>query len=393
MLAINVIFVTLSVALSLASLLFTDTTLAALPAAIAQTYLVVNGAPIASDAVTIGAIPLLPVLLVITVTALSVHRLIKDRASLRQLYWLLGIVVGIPLALTLTAAAMLLDASQVFTVTPPPWTAYLRVMGVHVVAYGLGLGPRLWRALLKHWGLPSFLLPSALLALRLIAAWAGLGFAFVTILLIANWHTVIAPGAAVLLLLLYAPNAALAGSWILMGGDYRFGASSWSLFSVDSVPMPALPWLTAVPGTVHTGAWLLIGLLALVTAITVRRVPTYGLIAAVFCGLNTAILVALSSGTVGVYGYVGPTWWLVILLACVWPAAVGAVAMGLTRVSSPRGDGAIGTNTPEPPTVTVSEDTVSEDKPEITEDSLNEGSGAGIGDGDTPAGHTGRADS
>ena len=362
----NVIFITLSVALSLASLLFTGTTLTALPAAIAQTYLVINGASIASDGVIIGAIPLLPVTIVVAVTAVGVYRQVRERASLRQLYILLALTVGIPFLLTVTAALMLLDAAQVFSVVPPPWTAYVRVVIVHLVAFGLGLGPRLWKALLAHWGLPGFLLPAAAVALRLLATWSGIGLVFVVILLIANWQSVTSPLGAVLLLILYAPNAALAGSWILLGGDYRFGESSWSLFSVDSVPLPAHPWLTAVPGTVHPAAWLLIGLMAIATAVVLRSEPTYGLVAAVFTAVDTAVLIVISSGSVGVYGYVGPTWWLVVILTAVWPAVIGAVAMAIEKIR------------PQPPTVTVAD---TADGSNVMEENLDESSGAGIGDG------------
>ena len=61
----------------------------------------------------------------------------------------------------------------------------------------------------------------------------------------------------------------------------------------------------------------------LIALFVLKNMPEYGLAVAPFTAIGMGILLYLSSGQVGVLGYVGSTWWLAVLLAAVYPAAIG----------------------------------------------------------------------
>ena len=323
----NVIIITFCIAISLAALLFTSTTLVALPAAIAQSFLVTNAAVISGTGHTIAVVPLLPACCVWFLTAWTTYGLVKKRASVRDLWIISATATGIPLLLTLTAAAMLWDAAGVFAVAPPPFTAYLRVAVLHMTAVAFGMGPRLWKALARRYGIRELWGDAAGGACRILGLWTVSGLVCAVVMVAIHWRAIGHP----LVTLGFAPNAAFAGAGILLGGDYRIGASSISLFSVETTALPPVQWMVGIPGSVHPAAPALIAVPLIVAVFALRRIPNLGLVASPFVAIGTLILIFLSSGNVGVYGYAGPTWWIVTGLAALYPAIIGIVGLLLTQ--------------------------------------------------------------
>ena len=315
----NVIIITVSIAISLASLLFTSTTLVALPGSIAQTYIVINGGAISGSGQVISSVPLLPALCVGLLTARTTYSLVKTRASMRDLGIIFAVAVGIPFLLTLTATAMLWSASQVFAMALPPLLTFVRVVVLHAAAVLAGMGPRLWKALARRYAVPEAWVSSAYAALRLLALWMVAGFILVAAMTAVRWQPVGHP----LVALGYVPNAAIGGASVLLGADFRVGESWVSLFSAHPGFLPPVQWLVAMPETVHPAAAFIMVVAFLIALFVLKDIPEYGLAVAPFTMVGMGILQLLQSGPVGVLGYVGSTWWLAILLAGVYPAAIG----------------------------------------------------------------------
>lgn len=315
----NVIIVTVAIAISLASLLFTSTTLIALPGSIAQAYIVINGGAISGSGQVISSVPLLPALCVGLLTARTTYSLVKTRASMRDLGIVFAAAVGIPFLLTLTATAMLWSASQVFAMGLPPLLTFARVVILHAAAVLAGMGPRLWKALARRYAVPEAWVSSAYAALRLLAVWMVVGFILVAAMTAVRWQPVGHP----LVALGYLPNAAIGGASVMLGADFRVGESWVSLFSAHPGVLPPVQWLVAMPESVHTAAAFIMVVAFLVALFVLKDMPEYGLAVAPFTMVGMGILQLLQSGPVGVLGYVGSTWWLAILLAGVYPAAIG----------------------------------------------------------------------
>ncbi|WP_156801736.1 DUF6350 family protein [Corynebacterium mastitidis] len=297
------------VVVAMTGLLVTSTSLAAMPATVAQLWLILNMSPIRLGGITLGLLPLLP-------SAGMVWLLSRARPS-RRLD--VGLLLGVPLALTGIAWLMLLDARSVYEVdVPPPW-AFLNTLLVHGAALLLGRPrPRWARDAVRYL---LFLLGAAAVAWVVAVAW--------------NWeHTT--PQAA-LLSALYVPNAVISAAAVLVGSEFHAGEASISLFSVHLVPLPPMP-LFAVPGS--AGDWA-VALLLIPAAASValwwKRVPSWR--EAVYAGGCAAglTLVAtyLAGGELGVYGRAGVMEWLAALLVFVWVAGLG-VAAGLVHKAAGR---------------------------------------------------------
>ncbi|QTH60526.1 hypothetical protein J5O04_05290 [Corynebacterium hindlerae] len=349
----NVIIVSALIVLALAGLLMTNSSFVALPASIAQLWLISTGAPVASDAADLGFVPLLPALGVIGIIAWRVYSVVKERVSLADLYVLAACIVGVPVLLTLTALAMLADAATVLPVGIPNVALALgRTMLIHLVALLIGMGPRLWRALERRYVPDSGLFDTALLAVKF---WAGLlGASLVMLVGLLGAHAVTVgeiytslqqPGSVAgltALSVLYLPNLLIGIAFVLLGGEFLVADGVISLFGIYLVPLPPLPILGAVPGSVWSFAWVFLLIPLVVAAIVLYRhlgvaarpFRDVGL-AGLWSVLFAAVLLALTIGELGGYGVVGPLWWLGLLSAPVWLwgagliiASVGAILRG-----------------------------------------------------------------
>lgn len=346
----NIVVVLGLVVLGLAGLMLSSTTLTALPATLAQSWLVLNLVPAVAGGVEIGVLPMLPALGLAALIARRVHGAVKDRVSIADLVVLAACTLLVPVILTLVASVMMWDAGRVFEVSPPPLgDAILRTLAVHLVGLVVGMGARLWRALLRHYGLPDWLVDAAGSAWRFLVWLAGAALVVLVVLLAFGWQRQVdllshfdgAGGVAALVLisLLYLPNALVATSGVLMGSEFNLGEASVSLFSIHLVPLPTLPLMAVIPGTASEWAVVLLAIPAVIAAVLAYRArPSApqavagGLLAAVVM----LVLCYLTRGAIGYYGPSGPMPWLTPALAFVWVAGVGLAVAGAGRLAELR---------------------------------------------------------
>ncbi|MEJ5997277.1 cell division protein PerM [Corynebacterium sp. H130] len=350
------IIVSFLIILALAALLLTNSSFVALPASIAQLWLLANAAPVASVNAELGFVPLLPAMGVIAVIAWRVYSVVKEKVSLADLTILIACILGVPLLLTLTALAMLLDASTVLPVAVPNVAlASGRTLLVHSLAMIIGMGPRLWRALERRYGGGLSLFDTAVVALKYWGYFFATALVVLVVLLATHAKTVGelyqsmggAGSAAGLtaLNIVYLPNLLIAIVMVLAGGEFAIGDGSVSLFGSYLVPLPPLPILAAVPGSMWSYAWLFL-LIPLVLAAFVefrylrgadRPFRDAGLIGA-WSLVIALIVIAFATGRLGGYGVIGPVWWLALVTAPVWLWGVGLAIAGVGWVMDSRHD-------------------------------------------------------
>lgn len=328
------------VVLAMAGLLATETTFTALPATIAQLWMVLNLSPIALSGIKLGVMPWGPALLFGWVIARRTRVSVQKNMSINDIVMVCGFLVGVPALLTAVAWGMLVDASSVFPVAPPPLVEALgRTVLLHAVVTTVGLGPRLWRALIRHRGWPEWLMESAGLAFRF--SWWLFVAGIVLLVVLGAWgaqRQVVAAQAyhgawgivgMILVSILYLPNAAVSAACVLLGAEYHIGAASVSLYSIHLVDLPPLALFAAIPGGVGSWAFALLLVPAGIAGWLARKNPQPWYVCAA-AGVMAALIVGAAGwcagGALGVYGATGPLFWLAGLLALAW--------LGLIAVAS-----------------------------------------------------------
>lgn len=331
--------VTLALVCAVAVIIGVGGSMRAIPAMIGSFWMMVNLAPVSFSGAELGVAPLLPALLILLGHARRVRTACGNRISVRDIRAFGALSMGVPAVVTVIAWLMLWDASHVFDVSPPNiLLALLTTVLFNGVVFAIGLGPRIWRALLLRRGLPTWPVESVLLAGRFAAVLVSAGAVAVVVQLLLNIGGVsdaydIAGGAAgvlglTLLSLLYLPNLAVGGAAVLLGGEMHVGDASASLFAVTNANLPPLPLLAAMPnGDLRFGPVLLIipAVLAIGTVYLYLRGRSYveaPLWTAVGGGVAAAVtgflLAWAAGGTLGYFGGVGPLLWLTPLLFLGW---------------------------------------------------------------------------
>ncbi|MGV3160833.1 cell division protein PerM [Corynebacterium sp. 32222D000AT] len=334
------------VVIALASVLLSSAPLAWLPSIIGEAWMVLNLVPVHAGGNTISVLPFLPAIGLVWLLAGRIHRAVKHKVSVNDLLLLLACAVGVPVLITLVAWFMLWDAGKVYDLAAPNLAvAVLRVAVIHLVALALGMGPRLWTALLKRYGLPVTVVASARVAFRFIGALLMAGLALLLVVGLFGWQrqgeilnsypNLPAAGAAALygLSLLYLPNAALVAGANLLGAEFHMGQASVSLFSIHLVPLPPLPLVGVIPGSAPAWALVLLVLAGAAAAWAWRGKnpsPRTAVEASVLAGLSVALLAAFTTGEVGVYGATGIMVAMAGALAVVWVLVIGLAAWGIS---------------------------------------------------------------
>ena len=127
------------IVVAVATLLMTSSSIAVLPTVIATAWLVFHAAPVAGEDVVIAAVPLLPALLTIALSARQVHASVRKRFSIIDLLMVFAWSLSTPLLLTVIALLMLADAQTVYPVAVPPIGPVLvSVLLVHLMAFVVG---------------------------------------------------------------------------------------------------------------------------------------------------------------------------------------------------------------------------------------------------------------
>ncbi|MBY0788907.1 DUF6350 family protein [Corynebacterium parakroppenstedtii] len=357
---VSVIGVIIAVALII--LLALDLSFVAAPATIASLWLTFNLAPLSMSGADLGLLPLLPAVGYALWIALRIRSVVRERISVSDVRMLVGCSLAVPILLTLTALAMLWDAQPVLAVNVPSvWMSVLSTFALNALAIIFGMGKRLWRALLRFYGMPQWPVDAFRLGMVFLAAMGGIGAFVVIVSLIAHWSAFadaysIASGVGgkiglTLLWIAYFPNMALASASVLAGAEANFGAAQVSLFTATRAELPPVPVLAAMPGDVFPAAWLGLFIPAAVAILVYRRflsqrrvvVSPYGTVgvAALSAGIVGMVAAWLNSGVVGAYGWSGPNPWLTGAVAAGWMFAVGVITMAVIgirrgRSASPR---------------------------------------------------------
>lgn len=338
--------VLLVVVVAVAILMFSATSMVALPATVAQLWLTLNMSPVVGSGEVIGVIPMAPAMVLVWAVAYRVHQSVKNRASIADLGVLTLLVLALPLSLAGIASAMLHDASAVLDVDTPPVAGMLgRVLLLHLIALGLGMGPRLWRALARRYRVPEWLVDAAGLAIRFLSTYAAVTVVVVLVMIAVNHQTFLgsltgyedggAAPALIVMSLLYLPNVIISAMGVLVGAPVYFGDGTVSLFSVTLVPLPPLPVLAAIPATAPQWAMALLLIPAVVAVRVCLKNPVrlvVTLSAAVIGAVFFLLLTLLAGGTLGVYGYVGLNRLSATGLLLGYLAVVGLLISGIDRL-------------------------------------------------------------
>ncbi|WJY91614.1 hypothetical protein CFAEC_03830 [Corynebacterium faecale] len=340
--------VLLVVVAAVAVLMFSATSMVALPATIAQLWLALNMSPVVGSGEVIGVIPMLPAVVMVWAVARRVHRSVRKKVSIADLGVLTLLVLALPLSLAGIASAMLYDASEVLDVDIPPVASMLgRVLLLHLIALGLGMGPRLWRALMRRYRAPEWLVDAAGLAMRFLRTYAAVTLVVVVVMITINYRNFLDSlsgyedgGAALALIvmsLLYLPNVIISAMGVLVGAPFYFGDGTVSLFSVTLVPLPPLPVLAVIPATASQWAVVLLLIPAVVAVWVCLKNPVrlvVALSAAVFGAAFFLLLSLLAGGPLGVYGYVGLNRLSAAGLVLGYLVVVGLLISGIDRLRS-----------------------------------------------------------
>ncbi|MCT1684617.1 DUF6350 family protein [Corynebacterium appendicis] len=338
----NLVVVLGVVVVCLATILLTGGRLAALPSSIAELWFVLHGVPVSFQGVTLGAMPLAPVIGVAALIAWRVRAATRERVSILDLYAIFGLVVLIPFTLGAVAWFMVDDAASVFPLAPPAIHKALFVpVFVHLAGMACGMSGKLWKALLTRLGAPDSLYDAARatvrLSLRLLAAAAvvyvvllALGYGRITELL-GEFPVLGAGGGLALfaLSLLYLPNAVVSTLAVLLGAPVDIAQGGVSLFGAVLVPLPPFPLFAAIPGDVPVWAPVLLAVPAAVMIhfVLSRRLDALGILfASVLAAAFAAAAGLMSGGEVGAYGWVGPNPWFFALAAALWTAFISGAA-------------------------------------------------------------------
>lgn len=323
--------------------------------AIGSVWLAVHQVPVYIGGTDLGALPLLPTLLLFAGVARCAHRFVGTDASPTRQLKTIGAAVAGPLAITVVALALIEDASAALAVSGPgPLPSLAGVAAINGVAAAFGVGLHGFWAHAERWGLPAWLLVSmragALGALAMFSAGAllvvlgmFLGWTEVADML-GSETTVIGQVGLLLLSIMYLPNVMVAGSAVLAGSTAHIGEASYSLFTVLPGPVPAVPVLGALPQGQLGGLWpLLLGVCAAIgvslgwryravaqTALDqLRFFVAAGAVAAMIC----LALGFLASGEMGSFGDLGVDPPVFALFVFGWVTVAGlAVALASAAV-------------------------------------------------------------
>lgn len=331
--------VTLAVAIALAVVVGIGETFTAVPAMVGSFWMVANLAPVEFAGAQLGIVPLLPAALIVLVHSRRIRATCGTQITVRNIRVFAVLAVTVPVILTVLAWLVLWDASKVFDIAPPNLALAVATTALlNGVVFVLGLGPKIWRALLLRRGLPTWPVESVRLAGAFVRWMLLAGLVAVLVQLVINISSftdayTIAPdtwgkvGLSVLSVL-YVPNLAVGAAGVLMGSEMHLGDASASLFAVTNANLPPLPVLAAMPHSgMRFGEFLLVVPAVVAIVIVYRFFTTRTFVESpVFTALGAGVasgvlglLVSLAAGgTLGVYGAAGPLLWLTPLVFACW---------------------------------------------------------------------------
>lgn len=343
-------FVTLASTLVVAALVLvtTSTGFGAIAPTVAGIWLAVHQVPVTISDITLGALPLLPTIALVVGVARAARRAGGEERALADLRSVLLCAIAGPALFTAIALAVVNDAAGRYTIgTPPPLTAFLGTVAVHLGAALVGLAPAYWRAVARFLGVLTWVDDGARLAGRALLAFGAVGLAIVLVRLVIRWETVVelirsgndgvGMVSLVLLSLLYLPNVVIAAAALPLGATVDVGPISMSVFSAVPGRAPGVPILAVLPQ--GPSPWYLLPLLAVPALVAVqvgRRCaarsldlgPTVAVVAATAVLTATDFVAAafVAGGELGGFGHAGADLLQVFGFTLGWIGLVGVLA-------------------------------------------------------------------
>ena len=337
-------------AITLLQLLIANSDMTGALGAIASMWLAVHQVPISIGGRVLGALPLLPVLLMVWGTARSSARATSPNSSWLVVRWVVASALGGPLLMTAIALAVIHDASTVITEleTPSALRAFTGVLVVHAVGAAIGVWSRVGRRALAASPLPNWLGDALRAAAAGVLALLGLSGLVTAGSLVVHWATmqdlygitdsIFGQLSLTVLSVLYAPNVIVGTSAVAVGSSAHLGFATFSSFTVFGGDIPALPILAAAPTPPLGPAWVALLIVGASSGVAVgqqcarRALPLLSamaklLVASVAGALVMSLLAYWGSGELGNFGHVGVDQGTLLVGVFLWFAVVGWVTV------------------------------------------------------------------
>ena len=173
--------------LIVATLLLAGSDIGGLTGTLGAAWLAVHQVPISLSGVTIGALPMLPTLLVVAGTAAVVRSAGRDR-EVRELGAIAAAAVGGPLVFTAMAVAVVMDGASTSQIqSPDALSAFAYTLLVHAVGAGVGVGTTSREPLRRHVAVSAADRTGLRFGVVALFALLAAGGVVVTVRLILNW--------------------------------------------------------------------------------------------------------------------------------------------------------------------------------------------------------------
>src|ERR1700722_20795975 len=315
-------------AVTLLQLLIANSDMTGALGAIASMWLGVHQVPISIGGRELGAMPLLPVLLMVWGTARTTAQATPARASWFVTRWIVASALGGPLLIAAISLAVIHDAASVITElqTPSALRAFMSVLIVHAIGASIGVGSRVGRRALGASSLPDWLPDSLRAATAGVLALLGLSGVLTAGSLVVHWGTmqelytitdsIFGQFSLTVLSMLYVPNVIVGTAAMAVGSSAHLGFATFSSFTVFGGDIPALPVLGAAPHPPLGPAWVALLIVGASSGVALgqqcarRPFPLSDAmaklgIAALVAALTLALLGYAGSGQLGNFGGVG----------------------------------------------------------------------------------------
>ena len=326
--------------------------------AIASMWLGVHQVPVSIAGSSLGAMPLLPVLLMVYGTARTTAAAVTS-TSWFVTRWVVASALGGPVLIAAICLAVIHDAASVLTQlqTPDSLRAFGGVFAVHAIGALLGLSARMGRRLLVASPLPNWLADAFRAAAAGVLALMGLSGAIVAGSLVVHWSTMhdlysitdsmFGQFSLTVLSVLYLPNMMVGAVAVAVGSSAHVGLATFSSFTVFGGDIPALPVLAAVPTPPLGPVWVALMIVAAASAVALgqqcarRPLPVLSamaklVVAAAVAAGAMALLAYAGSGPLGNFGEVGVDQATFAPAVFLWFVGIGALTVAMTGGIRPR---------------------------------------------------------
>nr|WP_313676314.1 DUF6350 family protein [Mycolicibacterium sp.] len=296
--------------------------------AVATLWLAVHEVPVKIAGQQLGALPLVPVGLMVWATARATARVTPDRASWFVVRWIVASALGGPLLIAAMLLAVIHDAASVITdlQTPNALRAFVGVAVVHGLGALIGVWPRIGSRVSALLGPPRWVGDAVRPAMIGVAALLALSTAVVAASLVVHWGTMqelfgitdsfFGQFSLTVLSLLYLPNVAIGAAAVAVGSSAHIGFATFSAFTVFGGDIPALPILAAAPTPPLGPVWVALLIIGASAGVAVgqqcaRRPLPFHLafakltIASLLAAVVLALLAVAAGGPLGNFGNIG----------------------------------------------------------------------------------------